>query len=300
MGGVLCTLSLLLPCRLEHFATRLDCDVLLVTGTILKTPMDTFVVSDTHSEVEVDPSVAAAEQRVCLETHRASSACSEANPDPQTEPAAFSSFAPVDAIEIDEAGFMQASSSGRPSVSSAGKRKRYLSPPRPPSEDDKARTEAGSSSAGLSPEVGEQTRPPKGDDKARPAAGSSSDGQSPDIDEQLRLALVGTCPFESQRICCSCCLENPIALRIGCQGCEHLVCASCASLRGTVGHHWCPHCFEAEEEAEDVASLMQKVSSNSCSSKGSRHNEEGGEDEQIALAWQNGELEGEDLSRAGR
>ena len=39
-----------------------------------------------------------------------SSAYSEANPDPQTELAAFS-FAPDDAIEIDEAGFMQASSS---------------------------------------------------------------------------------------------------------------------------------------------------------------------------------------------
>ena len=35
-----------------------------------------------------------------------------------------------------------------------------------------------------------------------------------------------------------------MALRIGCQGCEHLVCTSCADLKGTVGHHWCPHCCE--------------------------------------------------------
>ena len=148
-------------------------------------------------------SVAAA---VFLEPLRASSACNEANPDPQTEPA-FASFAPVDAIEADEAGFVQAS-----------KRKRSPSPPRPPSGDDLARAEAGSS-AGEQPGVG------------------SSDGQYP------------TCPFESQRICCSCSLENPTALRIGCQGCYHMVSTSCADLRGTVGHHWCPHCPEDEEMA---------------------------------------------------
>ena len=61
--GVYFALSLLLPCRLEHTATRLDCDVLLVTGTTLKTPLDTFAVSEEthHSEDEADPSVAAAE-----------------------------------------------------------------------------------------------------------------------------------------------------------------------------------------------------------------------------------------------
>ena len=136
----------------------------------------------------------------------AAEAYNEANPDPLTEPVP-ASFAPVDAIEADEAGFVQAS-----------KRKRSPSPPRPPSGDDLARAEAGSS-AGEQPGVG------------------SSEGQFP------------ICPLESQSICCSCSLENPTALRIGCQGCYHLVCTSCAALRGTVGHHWCPHCPEEEEMA---------------------------------------------------
>ena len=50
--------------------------------------------------------------------------------------------------------------------------------------------------------------------------------------------LLSRCPFESQMICCSCCLENKGCLRVICRGkgCFHIVCTSCAE--GMV----CPHC----------------------------------------------------------
>ena len=60
--------------------------------------------------------------------------------------------------------------------------------------------------------------------------------------------LLSRCPFESQMICCSCCLENKGCLRVICRGkgCFHIVCTSCAE--GMV----CPHCSVEEVEPKKV------------------------------------------------
>ena len=83
-----------------------------------------------------------------------------------------------------------------------------------------------------------------------PRAGSTAlaDGASHDV------RVLSRCPFESQMICCSCCLANKGSLRVICrgEGCFHIVCTSCAP------DMVCPHCVPKTHLVGSSSSLLRQ------------------------------------------